>query len=89
MLFTHIEEDVSFPNPPGSDLDAYVVYVGFDPDSAEYAQNFQQVAELKGDSRAVFQAAEVERSVAAFVTPAPMMARAAASATSPPPSAAV
>jgi hypothetical protein len=35
VLFTHIEEEVSFPNPPGSDLDAYVVYVGFDPDSAE------------------------------------------------------
>lgn len=35
VLFTHVEEDVSFPNPPGDDLDAYVVYVGFDPDSAE------------------------------------------------------
>ena len=35
VLFTHVEEDVSFPNPSGSDLDAYVVYVGFDPDSAE------------------------------------------------------
>ena len=35
VLFTHVEEDLSFPNPPGSDLDAYVVYVGFDPASAE------------------------------------------------------
>ena len=35
VLFTHVEEDVSFPNPPGSELDKYVVYVGFDPDSAE------------------------------------------------------
>lgn len=35
VLFTHVEEDLSFPNPPGDDLDAYVVYVGFDPDSAE------------------------------------------------------
>jgi hypothetical protein len=35
VLFTHVEEDVSFPNPPGSELDAYVIYVGFDPDSAE------------------------------------------------------
>jgi hypothetical protein len=35
VLFTHVEEEVSFPNPPGSELDAYVVYVGFDPDSAE------------------------------------------------------
>jgi hypothetical protein len=35
VLFTHVEEDVSFPNPPGDELDTYVVYVGFDPDSAE------------------------------------------------------
>jgi len=35
VLFTHVEEDMSFPNPPGDGLDAYVVYVGFDPDSAE------------------------------------------------------
>jgi hypothetical protein len=35
VLFTHVEEDMSFPNPPGDELDTYVVYVGFDPDSAE------------------------------------------------------
>jgi hypothetical protein len=35
VLFTHVEEDMSFPNPPGDELDKYVVYVGFDPDSAE------------------------------------------------------
>jgi hypothetical protein len=35
VLFTHVEEDMSFPNPPGAELDKYVVYVGFDPDSAE------------------------------------------------------
>ncbi len=35
VLFTHVEEDMSFPKPPGDDLDAYVVYAGFDPDSAE------------------------------------------------------
>ena len=34
VLFTHVEEDMSFPNPPGDELDKYVVYVGFDPDSA-------------------------------------------------------
>jgi hypothetical protein len=34
VLFTHVEEDMSFPNPPGDELDTYVVYVGFDPDSA-------------------------------------------------------
>jgi hypothetical protein len=35
VLFTHVEEAMSFPKPPGDDLDKYVVYVGFDPDSAE------------------------------------------------------
>jgi len=34
VVFTHVEEDMSFANPPGDDLDKYVVYVGFDPDSA-------------------------------------------------------
>lgn len=28
--FVHIEENLSFPNPNPADLDAYVVYVGFD-----------------------------------------------------------
>ena len=31
VLFTHIEEALSFPMPRGSDIDAYVVYIGFDP----------------------------------------------------------
>jgi len=31
IVFTHIEEDLSFPMPPGGDIDSYVVYVGFDP----------------------------------------------------------
>jgi hypothetical protein len=30
VLFTHIEEDLSFPMPRGGDIDNYVVYVGFD-----------------------------------------------------------
>ena len=34
IQITHVDEDVSFPNPSGDDLDKYVVYVGFDPDSA-------------------------------------------------------
>lgn len=38
VLFTHVEEDMSFPNPPGEELDKYVIYVGFDPDSAEAAK---------------------------------------------------
>jgi hypothetical protein len=43
VLFTHVEEDMSFPNPSGDDLDKYVIYVGFDPDSA--------VAEKKKSAR--------------------------------------
>ena len=34
--FTHIEDDVSFPLPtPITDISSYVVYVGFDPQSAQ------------------------------------------------------
>jgi len=29
--FMHVEQDMSFPMPRGGDLDAYIVYVGFDP----------------------------------------------------------
>jgi hypothetical protein len=29
--FTHVEEDVSFPMPPGAEIDYYIVYIGFDP----------------------------------------------------------
>ena len=31
VLFTHVEEDVSFPMPPGGEIDSYIVFVGFDP----------------------------------------------------------
>jgi hypothetical protein len=32
VAFTHVEQDVTFPMPvPAGDIDAYVVYVGFDP----------------------------------------------------------
>ncbi len=30
VLFTDVEDNLSFPLPPSGDLDAYVVYVGFD-----------------------------------------------------------
>lgn len=32
--FTAIYEDLSFPIPPGAEIDAYVVYIGFDPQGA-------------------------------------------------------
>lgn len=31
--FVHVEQDLTFPLPRGAELDAYVVYVGFDPQS--------------------------------------------------------
>jgi hypothetical protein len=31
VLFTHVEEGVSFPMPRGNAIDYYVVYIGFDP----------------------------------------------------------
>jgi hypothetical protein len=34
VAFTHVEEDVTFPMPPGNQFDQYVVYVGFDPNGA-------------------------------------------------------
>jgi hypothetical protein len=34
VLFTHIEEDLTFPMPKGNAIDSYVVYVGFDPAGA-------------------------------------------------------
>jgi hypothetical protein len=34
VTFTHVEEDMTFSMPPGNEFDQYVIYVGFDPDSA-------------------------------------------------------
>ena len=31
VIFTHVDSDIAFPMPPGLDIEAYVVYVGFDP----------------------------------------------------------
>jgi hypothetical protein len=31
VLFTHVEEDLTFPLPKGAEIDSYVIYVGFDP----------------------------------------------------------
>ena len=30
----HVEDSVSFPIPRGNELEAYIVYVGFDPTGA-------------------------------------------------------
>jgi hypothetical protein len=51
-IFTHIEDGISFPVPtPTSLLDAYIVYVGFDPVSAE-AQAKQPKAKAKPSQKA-------------------------------------
>jgi hypothetical protein len=34
VRFTQVEEDMTFPMPPGNQFDQYVVYAGFDPNSA-------------------------------------------------------
>ena len=31
LSFTHVEDDLTVPMPPGAELDTYVVYIGFDP----------------------------------------------------------
>jgi hypothetical protein len=31
VIFTHVDSDIAFPMPPDLDIEAYVVYVGFDP----------------------------------------------------------
>jgi hypothetical protein len=32
--FIHVEEEMTVPNPPPAELDAYVIYIGFDPEGA-------------------------------------------------------
>jgi hypothetical protein len=34
VSFVHVEEDMTVPMPPSVELDAYVIYIGFDPDGA-------------------------------------------------------
>jgi hypothetical protein len=36
--FTHIEEEMTVPIPPSEELAAYVIYIGFDPDSLKPAE---------------------------------------------------
>jgi hypothetical protein len=36
--FTHVEEDMTVPVPPAAELAAYVIYIGFDPDSLKSAE---------------------------------------------------
>jgi hypothetical protein len=34
LPWLHVEEEMTVPLPPGDELEAYVVYIGFDPDGA-------------------------------------------------------
>ena len=36
--FTHIEEEMTIPVPPATELAAYVIYIGFDPDGLKPAE---------------------------------------------------
>jgi hypothetical protein len=38
MNFTHIVEDLTVPIPPASELDGWVIYIGFDPAGAQLEQ---------------------------------------------------
>jgi hypothetical protein len=35
VLFSHVVEGLEFPMPKASELDQYVVYIGFDPVAAQ------------------------------------------------------
>jgi hypothetical protein len=35
VAFMHVEEEMTVPNPPPAELEAYVIYIGFDPDGAK------------------------------------------------------
>jgi hypothetical protein len=35
VLFTHVEDDLTFPMPRGGEIDSYVIYIGFDPLGAQ------------------------------------------------------
>jgi hypothetical protein len=34
VTFTHVEDDLTFAIPPSKDLSSYVIYVGYDPQTA-------------------------------------------------------
>jgi hypothetical protein len=35
VVFSHVEDELTFPMPPGGQIDSYVVYIGFDPQGAQ------------------------------------------------------
>jgi hypothetical protein len=49
--FTHIEEEMTVPVPPPSELSAYVIYIGFDPDGLKPVEKPKPVARPKAAKR--------------------------------------
>ncbi len=45
--FLHVEEDLTFPLPSAGELDAYIIYLGFDPDGAREQQRRPQKQQQK------------------------------------------
>lgn len=38
LPWIHVQEEMTVPRPPGDDIDAYVIYIGFDPDGGATAK---------------------------------------------------
>jgi hypothetical protein len=49
--FTHVEEEMTVPVPPASELSAYVIYIGFDPDGLKPVEKPKPVARPKAAKR--------------------------------------
>jgi hypothetical protein len=49
--FTHIEEEMTVPVPPPSELSAYVIYIGFDPEGLKPVEKPKPVAKPKAAKR--------------------------------------
>ncbi len=41
-IFTHVEDNLSFPLPSSAELENYIVYIGFDPLAAEAQQKHER-----------------------------------------------
>jgi hypothetical protein len=51
VLFTHVEDNLTFPMPKGGAIDSYVVYIGFDPLGAQELQKKKRPAPRTGRAR--------------------------------------
>jgi len=51
LPWLHVEEEMTVPLPPGDELEAYVIYIGFDPDGATPPKPTRPAAKPKARSR--------------------------------------